>query len=68
MLPPEIGGVMERRACRGFVAAAFAVCGSSAELRAAEVVTHPYPGITHIRRTDAMTNRTRQVRMRPLGV
>jgi hypothetical protein len=40
-----------------------AVCGWSSGLGAAEVVTHPYPGITHIRRTDAMTGPTRQVRM-----
>jgi hypothetical protein len=54
---------MQHRACQAFVAAAVAVCGASAELRAADGVTHPYPGITHIRRTDAMTSPTRQVRM-----
>jgi hypothetical protein len=40
-----------------------AVCCWSSGLRAAEVVTHPYPGITLVKRTDQLTNPTRQVKM-----
>lgn len=54
---------MSHRAGRAIVAAAVAACGWASGLRADEVVTHPYPGITHIRRTDAMTGPTRQVKM-----
>jgi hypothetical protein len=34
--------------------AAVALCAGSSSLHAAEVVTHPYPGITHITRTETM--------------
>jgi phosphodiester glycosidase len=39
-----------------------ALCWPSG-LRAAEVVTHPYPGITLIKRTDTLSNPSRQVKM-----
>ena len=38
---------------RAIALAAVAVCGWSSGVRAADV-THPYPGITHIKRTDTM--------------
>lgn len=43
---------MSYRAGRAIVTAVVAVCGWSAGLRAAKVVEHPFPGITHITRTE----------------
>ena len=54
---------MSKQAVRVILASALAVCGGAPGLQADEVVTNPYPGITHIRRTDAMTSPTRQVKM-----
>ena len=57
---------MSHRAGRTIVAAALAVWAWPAGLRAdvvSEVVTHPYPGITLIKRTDTIAGPTRQVKM-----
>lgn len=54
---------MSQRAVRVALAAAVAVCGLATAARAVDVVTYPYPGITLIKRTDQITNPTRQVKM-----
>ena len=54
---------MSHRAGRVIITAAVAVCCSSSGLRADELVTHPYPGITLIKRTDTISLPTRQVKM-----
>jgi len=60
---------MSHRAGRAIIAATVAVCGCSSGLRAAEVVTHPYPGITLIKRKEIIplpapnANPLRQVKM-----
>jgi len=54
---------MPYRAGRVIALAAVAACFGTSTLRADEVVTHPYPGITLIKRTDQLTNPTRQVKM-----
>ena len=45
---------MSYRAVSVILAAVLAVCGWASRLQAQPVVTHPFPGITHITRTDAM--------------
>ena len=54
---------MPNRAGRIVAAAAVAACVCTSALRADEVVTHPYPGITLIKRTDTIAGPTRQVKM-----
>jgi phosphodiester glycosidase len=54
---------MPYRAGRIIAAAAVVACFWTSALRADEVATHPYPGITLIKRTDQLTNPTRQVKM-----
>ena len=54
---------MPYRAGRVIAMAAVAACFGTSALRADEVVSHPYPGITLIKRTDQITNPTRQVKM-----
>ena len=54
---------MAHRAAGAALAAAVAVGGFAPLAGAVEVVTHPYPGITLIKRTDQMTGPTRQVKM-----
>src|SRR2546427_7575401 len=63
------GGAMSYRAGRAIIIAGVAVCSSSAGLGAAEDVTHPYPGITLIKRKEIIplpapnANPLRQVKM-----
>jgi hypothetical protein len=60
---------MSHRSGRAIIPAAVAVCCWSSGLRAAEVVTHPYPGITLIKRKEIIplpapnANPLRQVKM-----
>ena len=54
---------MPYRAGRLIAIAAVAACFCTSALRADEVVTRPYPGISLIKRTDQITNPTRQVKM-----
>ena len=48
---------------RAATLAVLAVCGWSTAAGAVDVVTHPYPGLTLIKRTEQMVNPTRQVKM-----
>src|SRR5439155_16637522 len=67
--PGKTGGAMSLRAGRVIATAAVAVFCWSSGLRGAEVVTHPYPGITLIKRKEIIplpapnANPLRQVKM-----